>query len=184
MSTLIHLTEALSSISKTCYKQEEDIRVLTAVNEEISREHAELKELYERQREAWQRANDQLTYNITVLQEAHAAELARLRPAPSNAPEMPPAAKAIAFADIATKLNLGEDIRVMYGTTEYVATWDGANIESTTLGKFRTACAWSTAVHKVLRNLGAVRNRKAKVDHKDVYVIRGGTKTTLLGLMA
>jgi len=201
MSTIIFLTEALAGLAKTCRKQEEDIHVLTAANETLAGEHTELKALYERQFRNWLRVNDHLTDMNVKMHETHDAEIATLKaqiaqlqataapaPAPlSNAPELLQEQEqkraSITWADIAPKLNTGETIRVMYEATEYIATWDGTSVVSETLGNFKTASAWSTRVHKVLRDAGAVRNKYPKGDNKEMYVTREGTKTTLKGLV-
>lgn len=199
MSTIIFLTNALAGLAKTCHKQEEDIHVLTAANDTLAAEHTELKALYERQLGNWQRVNDHLTDMNVTMRDTHDAEIATLRaeiaqlqqaaaPAPvplSNAPELPQQEKELAsitWADISPKLNVGETIRVMYEATEYVATWDGTSVVSETLGNFKTASAWSTRVHKVLRDAGAVRNKHPKGANKEMYVRREGTKTTLKDL--
>lgn len=204
MSTIIFLTEALAGLAKTCHKQEEDIHVLTAANDTLAAEHTELKALYERQFGNWQRVNDHLTDMNVTMRDTHDAEIATLMaqiaqlqqaaapaPAPlSNAPELPQQEEEqqeqqraiITWADIAPKLNMGETIRVMYEATEYIATWDGTSVVSETLGNFKTASAWSTRVHKVLRDAGAVRIKHPKGANKDMYVTREGTKTTLKDL--
>jgi len=193
MSTIIHLTEALCDLAKTCRKHEEDVRVLTAVNETLAEEHMELKALYERQMSAWQRTNDHLTDMNAKMQESHAVQIATLiaqirqlqeeaepaHAAQSNAPDGQEPSRSITWADISPKLTRGETIRVMYEATEYVATWDGTSVVSETLGNFKTASAWSTRVHKVLRDMGAVRNKHPKGDNKEMYVVRDGKKTGL-----
>lgn len=201
MSTIIFLTNALAGLAKTCHKQEEDIHVLTAANDTLAAEHTELKALYERQLGNWQRVNDHLTDTNVTMRDTHDAEIATLRaeiaqlqqaaapaPAPlSNAPELPQQEEqqraSITWADISPKLTRGETVRVMYGTTEYIATWDGTSVVSETLGNFKTASAWSTRVHKVLRDAGAVRNKHPKGANKEMYVTRAGVKTALKDLV-